>query len=103
MSALAYLHKHGLDAEPLPGERIAVWPEEAITPALEDWIIHHKPEIISELRRAQRGFLIPWEVLKNGKRLATMLTPCSSKAEAEESARSRWPQDSISVQPLSGK
>ena len=52
MSALAYLHEHGLQAESLPGDRFAVWPGEAITPALERWIAEHKPEIVSELRKS---------------------------------------------------
>ena len=52
MNALAYLHEHGLEAESLPGDRIAVWPGEAITPYLERWIAEHKPEIVSELRKS---------------------------------------------------
>lgn len=100
MSALAHLHMHGLKAESLPGERIAVWPEEAITPSLESWIVHHKPKIISELRRTQPGSLNPWEVFRDGKRLATMLSPCSTHQEAEASARARWPRHSITVRAL---
>jgi hypothetical protein len=50
MGALAYLSAHGLDAERMPGNQIAVWPELSITPEIENWIIQHKEELIAELR-----------------------------------------------------
>lgn len=50
MSPLAYLHEHGLNAETIQTDQIAVWPETSITPEIESWIIQHKQELISELR-----------------------------------------------------
>jgi hypothetical protein len=50
MGALAYLSAHGLDAENMPGNQIAVWPEVSITPEIENWIIQHKQELIAELQ-----------------------------------------------------
>ncbi|QSP93798.1 hypothetical protein LPB19_11385 [Marinobacter salinisoli] len=47
MNALAYLHEHGLDAENLMGNRIAVCPEDSITPVIETWIIEQKLESIT--------------------------------------------------------
>jgi hypothetical protein len=52
MGALAYLHEHGLDAETLMGDQIEVWPEESITPAMECWIIEHKAQLVTEMRRS---------------------------------------------------
>lgn len=50
MGALAYLSAHGLDAENMPGNQLAVWPEVSITPEIENWIIQHKQELIAELQ-----------------------------------------------------
>jgi len=54
MGAIDYLHLHGLDAENLTGDQIAVWPEISITPEIENWIIQHKQELIAELRQERR-------------------------------------------------
>ena len=53
MGAIDYLHQHGLNAENLSGDQIAVWPEISITPEIESWIIQHKQELIAELRQQQ--------------------------------------------------
>ncbi len=52
MTALAYLHENGLEAEPLRGDQVAVWPEQSITPAMELWIIEHKAQLVTELCRS---------------------------------------------------
>lgn len=101
MTALAYLHENGLDAEPLMGDQIAVWPEGSITPAMERWIIEHKSQLVAELRRD--GTLRPWTVLCDGKPLATMLSPCTTVEEAQESAALRWPGKAITVQSWTNK
>ena len=54
MGAIDYLHLHGLDAENLTDDQIAVWPEISITPEIENWIIQHKQELIAELRQERR-------------------------------------------------
>ncbi|PFG53112.1 hypothetical protein ATG98_2194 [Marinobacter sp. LV10R520-4] len=54
MGAIDYLHLHGLDADNLTGDQIAVWPEISITPEIENWIIQHKQELITELRQERR-------------------------------------------------
>ena len=54
MGALSYLNAHGLNAENLTGDQIAVWPEISITPEIASWIIQHKQELIAELRQEQR-------------------------------------------------
>ena len=53
MGAIAYLAGHGLSAESLSDDQIAVWPETSITPEIESWIIQHKPKLIAELRQKQ--------------------------------------------------
>lgn len=98
MTALAYLRQHGLEAESLTGDRIAVWPEEAITPALELWIIDHKSELMSELRRTDNSRLIAWRLLINGKCVGTMLTPCKTPEDAKFCARQRWPGKDVQVE-----
>lgn len=97
MTALAYLHEHGLDAENLLGGRIAVWPEEAITPALELWIIEHKSELIAELRRVNKGPLIPWRLIIDGRPTAIMLSPCRTQEEAQNCAQQRWPGKRVQI------
>jgi hypothetical protein len=98
MTSLAYLHEHGLDAETLMGDQISVWPKEAITPALELWIIEHKAALIAELRRSQSGPLVPWRVFRGDTCIATMLSPCQTPEEALDSARQRWPGKAVTVQ-----
>jgi hypothetical protein len=51
MGAIDYLHQHGLNAESLSVNELAVWPEISITPEIESWIIHHKQELIAELQQ----------------------------------------------------
>lgn len=96
MKALAYLREHGLNAENLMGDRIAVWPEEAITPALEHWIIEHKSELIGDLQLTSDAALIPWRLFIDGKCLV-MLSPCKSPEEAKRSAQQRWPGKNVQV------
>lgn len=55
MGAIDYLNAHGLNAEPLMDDQIAVWPEESITPAMECWIIEHKVQLATELRRSRQS------------------------------------------------
>lgn len=97
MTALAYLREHGLDAESLMGNRIAVWPEEAITPVLALWIIEHKSELMRELRRTNDSILIPWRVFIDGKCIATMLSPCKTPEDAERCIRHRWPGKNVQI------
>lgn len=97
MTALAYLRKHGLDAESLNDDRISVWPEEAITPVLELWILEHKSELIRELRRTNNSPLIPWRLFIDGKFIAIMLSPCNTPKDAKDSARQRWPGKNVQI------
>lgn len=102
MNVLAYLHEHGLDAENLMGNRIAVWPEESITPALETWIIQHKSELIAELRRANDGSLVPWRLFIDGRFIAIFLTRCKTSEDAQQSAQQRWPSQKVQVKKWQG-
>lgn len=100
MTALAYLRQHGLEAENLTCGRIAVWPEVAITPSLELWIIEHKSELVSELRHTNNGLLIPWRLFIDGKCVGTMLTPCKTPEDAKFCARQRWPGKDVQVEGM---
>ena len=94
---------NGLDAENLIGDQIAIWPEEAISPDLEAWIVQHKAELIAELRESRRSTLTPWHVYCDGKPLATMLSPCQTPEEALSSARARWPRKHLTIKPWTEK
>lgn len=52
MAAIDYLHTHGLQAEPLPGDQLSVWPAANITPQVRNWIRQHKDELLHELAAA---------------------------------------------------
>ncbi len=99
MGAIDYLHSHGLEAETLIGGQVAIWPEEAITPQIEAWIVQNKIDLIKELRLAQKVTLIPWSLYCDGQPFATMLSPCQTRAEALESARMRWRGKNLTVEP----
>lgn len=51
MSALAYLHNHGLSAEPLPDGKLSISPVMNITPEIRNWIRAHKADVLAELAR----------------------------------------------------
>ncbi|SNC74483.1 hypothetical protein SAMN04487881_2384 [Marinobacter sp. es.048] len=98
MTALAYLRRHGLEAESLTGDRIAVWPEEAITPALELWIIEHKPELVRELQHNDSDPLTPWRIFIDGKCIGIMLSTCTTPEDARNSAQQRWPRKCVQAE-----
>lgn len=79
MTALAYLHANGLDAETLMGNQIAVWPEDSITPEMERWISEHKSQLVAELRGCGENpdellLAIAQTLQSNPARLRAMLT-----------------------------
>ena len=97
MAAIDYLHAHGLDAEPLPGNHLSVWPAELITPEVRLWIREHKHDLLSELIPANDDRRMAWRVVLNGQGI-TMLGRPMSYEQALESARARWPQHDIAIE-----
>lgn len=98
MTALDYLRNHDLHAEPLPGERIYVWPGELITDEIRLWIRSHKAALLRELVPANDdNRRMAWRILRDGKPFATMIGWIYSREEALLSARSRWPNWKIDV------
>src|SRR5690554_3848207 len=97
MSAIDFLRNHELNAEPLPGERLYIWPSENITPELRTWIKGHKAALLRELAPANDDRRMAWRILCDGKPLATLVGRLYSREEAIEAARSRWPNWNIEV------
>ncbi|MEA3250555.1 MAG: hypothetical protein U9Q35_03090 [Pseudomonadota bacterium] len=97
MAAIDYLHNHGLQVEPLPGDQLSVWPADLITPEVRLWIRDHKHDLLSELVPANDDRRMTWRVVRNGQGI-TMLGRPMSYEQALESAKARWPNDSIIVE-----
>ncbi len=97
MAVLDYLRNHGLHADPLPGERIYVWPSERITDDIRIWIKSHKAALLRELVPANDNRRMAWRVIRDGKPM-TMLGKIMTYEEAVESAKARWPHSSIVVE-----
>ncbi|MGP5711270.1 hypothetical protein ACTXPD_04550 [Vreelandella alkaliphila] len=97
MAALDYLRNHDLHAEPLPGERLYVWPSENITDDIRIWIKSHKAALLRELIPANDNRRMAWRILRDGKPLATLVGGLRTHEEAVKSARSRWPNWNIEV------
>lgn len=97
MAALDYLRNHGLHADPLPGERLYIWPSERITDDIRVWIKSHKAALLRELVPANDNRRMAWRVLRDGKPM-TMLGKIMTYEEALESAKARWPHNSIVVE-----
>ncbi|CAM4017277.1 hypothetical protein VRRI112168_10800 [Vreelandella rituensis] len=97
MAAIDYLNRLGLHVEPLPGNRISVWPVDNITSDVRVWIREHKPDLLRELLAANDNTRIAWRVVRNGKPM-TMLGKVMTYEEALESAQGRWPRDDIRVE-----
>lgn len=90
MAALDYLRAHGLEAEPLPGGQLSVWPADAITAEVRVWIKAHKGELLSELSPVNSDKRRSWRVIRGGKPIATLCGRLMSPEEALEAARYRW-------------
>ncbi|WP_280569762.1 hypothetical protein [Chromohalobacter sp. 296-RDG] len=90
MAALDYLKAHDLQAEPMPGGRIYVWPAENITDETRVWIRQHKAELLQELSPANSDKRLSWRVIRGGKPIATMVGRLMSPDEALAAARARW-------------
>lgn len=97
MAAIDYLKQLGLNAEPLPGNNLSVWPADLITPEVRLWVRQHKIDLLRELVPANDGRRVSWRVIRNGKAM-TMLGKIMSYEQALESARARWPHDDIQVE-----
>ncbi|WP_280562591.1 hypothetical protein [Chromohalobacter sp. 48-RD10] len=90
MAALDHLKAHELEAEPLPGGRLYVWPAENITEETRVWIKSHKAELLQELAPANSDKRLSWRVIRGGKPVATMVGKLMSPEEALAAARARW-------------
>ncbi|WP_275286614.1 hypothetical protein [Halomonas elongata] len=90
MAALDYLKAHELEAGPLPGGRLYVWPAENITEETRVWIKSHKAELLQELAPANSDKRLAWRVIQGGKPIATMVGKLMSPEEALAAARARW-------------
>lgn len=97
MSAIDYLRAHELHAEPLPGQRLYVWPSENITDDIRVWIKSHKAALLRELIPANDDRLMAWRVLRDGQPFTTMVGRLLTHDEALLSAKSRWPHWNIEV------
>lgn len=95
MAALDYLKAYELEAEPLPGGRLYVWPAENITDEARVWIQAHKAELLAELAPADSDKRLSWRVIRGGNPTATMVGKLMSPEEALATARARWPDANI--------
>lgn len=98
MAIIDYLTARDLHVDPLPGERIYVWPSENITPEVRTWIKQHKAALLRELVPANDDRRFAWRVLCDGKPFTTMVGRLCSEEEALASARARWPDWVITVE-----
>ncbi|MGO2009951.1 hypothetical protein [Vreelandella alkaliphila] len=97
MAALDYLRNHGLHADPLPGERLYVWPSENITDEIRIWIKSHKAALLRELVPANDNRRMAWRVLRDGKPFTTLVGRLITQEEALLAAQCRWPDWKIEV------
>lgn len=95
MAAIDYLRAHDLNADPMPGGRIYVWPADNITDDVRVWIKAHKAELLQELSPANSSKRMSWKVIRGGKPIATLCGKLMSPEEALEAARARWSDASI--------
>ncbi|WP_434984012.1 hypothetical protein [Vreelandella zhaodongensis] len=101
MAALDYLRNHGLHAEPLPGERLYVWPSGRITDDIRIWIKSHKDELLTELSAANHPrFSLgarkrAWLVRIDLQRMTVVSPHARTKAEALASVSARWPNANV--------
>ena len=97
MAALDYLRNHGLHADPLPGERLYVWPSERITDDIRIWIKSHKAALLRELVPANDNRRMSWRVLRDGKPFTTLVGRLMTREEALLAAQCRWPGWNVEV------
>lgn len=95
MTAIEILNSRGLTVT-LAGARVRVYPGDRITKVDREFIILHRLEMVAELAAGDgRERRMSWQVVREGKPIATIAGGPMTLEEALLSAQFRWPDAEI--------
>ena len=102
MGTLNYLTQQGLNAV-VRESRLEVWPASRLTDELRTWIRQNRDVLIQEASNQGGDVQSVWYVAVHGKVFPMIRPGGMTRAQAEESARARWPDATVlAEEPQSG-